>query len=68
MLEVRRKFFALRAVRHWHCCPELGVPIPGGSHGHGWDPGHSELLGGTHPMGEDWCLMMFKVPSNPTIL
>ena len=25
---MRRRFFTQRAVRHWHCCPELWVPHP----------------------------------------
>ena len=36
---MRKQSFPQRAVRRWHCCPELGVPIPGGAHGHGWSPG-----------------------------
>ena len=27
-LDVRKKFFIQRAVRPWHCCPELWVPHP----------------------------------------
>ena len=28
MFDVRRKFCTQRAVRPWHCCPELQVPHP----------------------------------------
>jgi len=36
-----------RAVRPWHCCPELWCPIPGGTPGQaGWGPGQPELGGG----------------------
>jgi len=29
-LNIRKKFFTQRVVRHWHCCPEsCGCPIPG---------------------------------------
>jgi len=35
-LDIRREFLTQRAVRCWHCRPELWVPIPGDAHGHGW--------------------------------
>ena len=30
----------MRAVRPWHCCSELWVPIPGDTQGCGWGCGH----------------------------
>jgi len=67
-LGVRRKFHTQRAVRQWHGCPELWVPIPGGAQGHGWGPGQPELVGGSQPMARGWCCVVFKVSFNETIL
>jgi len=59
---MRRRFFTQRAVRHWHCCPELWVPHP-------WrcprlDGPWAAGAGGGHPAhGRAWG--GFKVPSNP---
>lgn len=33
---MRRRFFTQRAVRHWHCCPELWEPHPWRCSGPGW--------------------------------
>ena len=67
-LGVRRKFHTQRAVRQWHGCPELWVPIPGGAQGHGWGPGQPQLVGGSQPMARGWCCVVFKVSFNETIL
>ena len=31
-----KEFFLQKAVRRWHCCPELWVPHPWSCQGHGW--------------------------------
>ena len=46
-LDTRKKFFFMRTVRPWYCCPEsCGCPIPGGAQGQaGWGPRQPELMG-----------------------
>ena len=45
-LGIRKKFFTVRAVRHWHSCPDSGCPIPGGIQSQvGWGPGQPQLVG-----------------------
>ena len=52
-LDVTKKFFTERTVRHWHSCPEkLWCPIPGGAQGQlGWGPGQLDLVVGTPVRG-----------------
>jgi len=52
-LDVRKKFFAQGALRHWHSCPEsCGCPFPGGALGWvGWGPAQRELVGGNPAHG-----------------
>ena len=61
-LDLRRKLFTQRAVRHWHSCPEkLWCPIPGSTQGQvGWGPGQPQLVWQPCPqnrVGTWWCLM-----------
>ena len=44
MLAVRKKFFTQRAVRRWHCCPELWVPHPWRCPRPWMGPGQPELV------------------------
>jgi len=47
-----KKFFTQRAVRPWHCCPELWVPHPWRHSRPGWvGPGQPELVGGSPAHG-----------------
>jgi len=53
------KFFILRAVRRWHCCPELWVPHPWRCPRPWMGPGQPELVEDSQPMAEDgtgWAL------------
>jgi len=63
-LSIRKNFYAMRMVRHWHCCPEsCGCSISGGAEGQvGWGFGQPVLVGGVSAHGRGWDEM---VPSNP---
>ena len=58
-LAVKGKLFAQRAVRRWHCCPELWVPHPWRCPRPWMGPGQPELVEDSQPMAEDgtgWAL------------
>ena len=59
--EMWRKSFPQRAVRRWHCCPELWVPIPGDTQSHG-RARRSRGAAGRRQGGARGC----KGPSDPT--
>ena len=44
----KRKFFTQRAVRPWHCCPELYVPHPWRYPRPWMGPVQPELVGGSN--------------------
>ena len=67
-LDVRKKFFTQRVVRHWHCYLEsCGAPslevlkarLDGASDSLSW-------WGAALPMAWGWNWMVFEVPSNPS--
>lgn len=48
------------------CLGKLWLPHRG-IQGHvGWDPGQSNLVGGSPVMAVGWNLMIFKLPSKPS--
>ena len=67
-LDIRRKLFIQRAVRHWHRLPREAVDAPsleGVQCQVGWALGSLSWWEAALPMAGGWGWVGFEVPSNP---
>jgi len=64
-LDVRKKFFTQRAVRHWHRLPREAVDAPSlEAFQTRLDGVLGSLVGGSHTTAGNWNRVSFEVPSD----
>jgi len=67
-LDIRKRFFTVRVVKHWHRLPREAVAAPSLAVFKARMDGALSTLGWwkmSLPMARGWNQMIFKVPSNP---